>query len=264
MKNKKKVIYSAIGILAIVILSIMIIILSNNGKKTSRSNMNEEEPIDKEQLEIDFNDLFTNEENQYVSTLYKIQEEKSGKYKVDAYIPRIHLDDKIDNEVNSEINSSFVNKILQVYNDSKIYTILKINYATSIQGNKLSVIIKCSLKEGSNAQRTIIKTYNYDIESKEQIKIMDLIQEQKKADLQEEINQKIQLKLKKEATLAEQGYNVYRRDVDSDIYKIENANEFYIKDKILYIIYCYGNNSFTSEVDLIVTKITSKMRKEIE
>ncbi len=72
--------------------------------------------------------------------------------------------------------------------------------------------------------------------------------------MQEEINQKIQLKLK-EATLAEQGYNVYRRDVDSDIYKIENANEFYIKDKILYIIYCYGNNSFTSEVDLIVTKI---------
>lgn len=252
-KNKKKIIYSAIGVLAIAILSIMIIY--NSGKRTNRDKMSEEEPIDKEQLEIEFNDLFTNEENQYVSTLYKIQEEKSGKYKIDAYIPRIHLDNKIDNEVNNEINSSFVNKILQVYNDSKIYTILKINYATSIQDNRLSVIIKCSLKEGSNAQRAIIKTYNYDIESKEKIKIVDLIQEQKKADLQEEINQKIQLKLKKEATLAEQGYNVYRRDVDSDIYKIENANEFYIKDKILYIIYCYGNNSFTSEVDLIVTKI---------
>lgn len=252
-KNKKKIIYSAIGVLAIAILSIMIIY--NSGKRTNRDKMSEEEPIDKEQLEIEFNDLFTNEENQYVSTLYKIQEEKSGKYKIDAYIPRIHLDNKIDNEVNNEINSSFVNKILQVYNDSKIYTILKINYATSIQDNRLSVIIKCSLKEGSNAQRTIIKTYNYDIESKEKIKIVDLIQEQKKADLQEEINQKIQLKLKKEATLAEQGYNVYRRDVDSDIYKIENANEFYIKNKILYIIYCYGNNSFTSEVDLIVTKI---------
>ena len=252
-KNKKKIIYSAIGVLAIAILSIMIIY--NSGKRTNRDKMSEEEPIDKEQLEIEFNDLFTNEENQYVSTLYKIQEEKSGKYKIDAYIPRIHLDNKIDNEVNNEINSSFVNKILQVYNDSKIYTILKINYATSIQDNRLSVIIKCSLKEGSNAQRTIIKTYNYDIESKEKIKIVDLIQEQKKADLQEEINQKIQLKLKKEATLAEQGYNVYRRDVESDIYKIENANEFYIKDKILYIIYCYGNNSFTCEVDLIVTKI---------
>lgn len=252
-KNKKKIIYSAIGVLAIAILSIMIIY--NSGKRTNRDKMSEEEPIDKEQLEIEFNDLFTNEENQYVSTLYKIQEEKSGKYKIDAYLPRIHLDNKIDNEVNNEINSSFVNKILQVYNDSKIYTILKINYATSIQDNRLSVIIKCSLKEGSNAQRTIIKTYNYDIESKEKIKIVDLIQEQKKADLQEEINQKIQLKLKKEATLAEQGYNVYRRDVESDIYKIENANEFYIKDKILYIIYCYGNNSFTSEVDLIVTKI---------
>lgn len=254
-KNSRKIIYSAVGALLILIISIVIIIASHKNNKTNDFKGIEEEQIDKEKLEIDFNDLFNNEENQYVSTLYKIQEEKSGKYKIDAYIPRIHLDNKIDNEVNNEINSSFVNKILQVYNDSKIYTILKINYATSIQDNRLSVIIKCSLKEGSNAQRTIIKTYNYDIESKEKIKIVDLIQEQKKADLQEEINQKIQLKLKKEATLAEQGYNVYRRDVDSDIYKIENANEFYIKDKILYIIYCYGNNSFTSEVDLIVTKI---------
>lgn len=143
-KNKKKIIYSAIGVLAIAILSIMIIY--NSGKRTNRDKMSEEEPIDKEQLEIEFNDLFTNEENQYVSTLYKIQEEKSGKYKIDAYIPRINLDNKIDNEVNNEINSSFVNKILQVYNDSKIYTILKINYATSIQDNRLSVIIKCSLK----------------------------------------------------------------------------------------------------------------------
>ena len=111
-KNKKKIIYSAIGVLAIAILSIMIIY--NSGKRTNRDKMSEEEPIDKEQLEIEFNDLFTNEENQYVSTLYKIQEEKSGKYKIDAYIPRIHLDNKIDNEVNNEINSSFVNKILQV------------------------------------------------------------------------------------------------------------------------------------------------------
>lgn len=254
-KNKKKILYSGIGILAIIIISVLIIILYNNGNRATNRAVKEEEQIDKEQLEIDFNDLFSNEENEYVSTLYKIQEDKSGKYKIDAYIPRIHLDDEIDNKVNSEINSSFVSKILQVYNESEVYTILKVNYATSIQDNKLSIVIKCSLKEGSNAQRTIIKTYNYDIENKEPIEIGNLIQEQKKVDLQEEINQKIQLKLKKENTLAEQGYNVYRRDINSEIYKIENAKEFYIKDNILYIIYCYGNNSFTSEVDLIVTKI---------
>lgn len=254
-KNRKNLIYSAIGVLAIIAISVFIIVIYNKGKKQNNSDLQVEEQIDKEQLEIAFNDLFNNEENEYVSTLYKIQEDKSGKYKIEAYIPRIHLDDEIDNKVNSEINSAFVNKILQVYNESKIYTILRINYATSIQDNKLSIIIKCSLKEGSNAQRTIIKTYNYDIEKKEPIILSDLIQEQKKSDLQEEVNEKIQMKIKKEETLAEQGYNVYRRDSNSDIYKIDNAKEFYIKDKILYIIYCYGNNSFTSEVDLIVTKI---------
>ena len=254
-KNRKNLIYSAIGVLVIIAISVFIIVIYNKGKKQNNSDLQVEEQIDKEQLEIAFNDLFNNEENEYVSTLYKIQEDKSGKYKIEAYIPRIHLDDEIDNKVNSEINSAFVNKILQVYNESKIYTILRINYATSIQDNKLSIIIKCSLKEGSNAQRTIIKTYNYDIEKKEPIILSDLIQEQKKSDLQEEVNEKIQMKIKKEETLAEQGYNVYRRDSNSDIYKIDNAKEFYIKDKILYIIYCYGNNSFTSEVDLIVTKI---------
>ena len=53
-KNKKKIIYSAIGVLAIAILSIMIIY--NSGKRTNRDKMSEEEPIDKEQLEIEFND----------------------------------------------------------------------------------------------------------------------------------------------------------------------------------------------------------------
>lgn len=254
-RNSKKLIYSALGVLLILIISILIIIVNRKNNKSNNAKGTEEEQIDKEQLEIAFNDLFDNEGNEYVSTLYNIQEDKSGKYKIEAVIPRIHIDDEIDNKVNNEINSDFADKILQVYNESEIYTILKLNYATSVQNNKLSIIIKCSLKEGSNAQRTIIKTYNYNIESKEPLKIDDLIQEEKKGDLQEEINQKIQLKLKKENTLAEQGYNVYRRDINSDIYKLENSKDFYIKGNILYIIYCYGNNSFTSEVDLVVTKI---------
>ncbi len=254
-KNSKKIIYSAIGILLIFIISIVIIIVSHKNNKLNDFKETEEEQIDKEQLEIDFNDLFNNEENEYVSTLYKIQEDKSGKYKIEAYIPYIHVDDVIDNKINNEIYSAFADKILQVYNSSQLYTIIKINYATAVENNILSIAIKCVLKEGSNAQRTIIKTYNYNIETSQPITVEELVQEQKRVDLQDEINQKIQMKIKKENTIADQGYNVYRRDENSEIYQLENATEFYIKNNIMYIIYCYGNNSYTSEVDLIITKV---------
>ena len=48
------------------------------------------------------------------------------------------------------------------------------------------------------------------------------------------------------------GYNVYSRDVSNDMYKIENSKEFYLTNDTLYIIYAYGNDNFTSEIDLIV------------
>lgn len=48
---------------------------------------------------------------------------------------------------------------------------------------------------------------------------------------------------------------MYRRDENSEIYILENATEFYVKDNILYIIYSYGNNNYTSKTDLIITTI---------
>ena len=48
---------------------------------------------------------------------------------------------------------------------------------------------------------------------------------------------------------------MYRRNPESSIYILENATEFFVKDGIVYIIYSYGNSSFTSEMDLIIDKI---------
>ena len=53
--------------------------------------------------------------------------------------------------------------------------------------------------------------------------------------------------------LAQLGYKVYTRDVNSDIYKLDNITEFFISnDNVLYIIFAYGNQSNTSEMDLVV------------
>ena len=45
---------------------------------------------------------------------------------------------------------------------------------------------------------------------------------------------------------------MFTRDTKSDIYKIENATEFFVHDNNLYIIYAYGNDKITGEMDLVV------------
>lgn len=252
MRNKKVLIISgAIAILLIVIALITVLLFSRKDKNEIKE---EEKKINVEELETNFSKIFTNGRNEYVNKLYNI-EEKSSKYKIEANVPYVKISDKIDNEINKEINDTFVNKILQVYNESKNYTILTMDYGTSVNGNIVSLMIKFILKEDANAQRTIIKTYNYDIEKGKLIQVTDLIKEQDKAKIQEQITEKIGKEIKREQTIIEQGYQVYRRNQNDPMYLLENATEFYIENDILYIIYSYGNSNYTGEIDLIITKI---------
>lgn len=250
MKNRKLLFFSIIGVV-IVAAVITIIVILNKSEKTELV----EEKLDIEKLEMQFNNMFDNQENEYVSNLYHIEREQSGKYEIEADIPYIHVSNEFDKKINKEINDFFVNKIIQIYNESTSYNILKVYYASSINDNILSIAIKCILKEGRNAQRTIIKTYNYDIENNKEIKITDLLTENKKESLQNKVNEKIKAAIKKDNTIASQGYNIYKRDENSSIYLLENSSEFYIKGNILYVIYCYGNNKYTSEMDLVIDKI---------
>lgn len=251
--KKKLVLIIGIAVLIILIASVTLFLYLKKGKNLEEEKI--EEPIDVERLEEEFKELFDNQGNDFVSTLYKIEDEKSGKYKINVNLPFIHIEEIIDEKINREINDIFVNKLLEIINESQKYTILDMDYCSNVNNNKLSLAIRCVLKEGANAQRTIIKTYNYDIENKKHLSITDVIPEKKIEKVQNEINETIEKEIKKEKAIAEQGYNVYRRDAESDIYKLENVTDFYIKDNILYIIYCYGNNSYTSEIDLIITGI---------
>ena len=250
MKNKKV-------LLAIVTIIIIILILASIYflKKDKKIYYEEEESVDLDKLESEFEELFNNQENQYVETLYNIEEEKTGEYKININIPYVHIQNEIDNKINGQINDIFVNKVLQIINESESYNILTVDYATAINDNILSLAIRCILKEGGKAQRTIIKTYNYDIENLNEVTIMEIIQEEKTDEIQNKIIEEVEKQIKREETIIAQGYNIYRRDKNSDVYKIENATEFYIKDNILYIIYSYGNNNYTSEVDLVLNKI---------
>ena len=48
------------------------------------------------------------------------------------------------------------------------------------------------------------------------------------------------------------GYTIYSRDVNNEIYNIENIDDFYVTKDSLYIIFAYGNQANTSEKDVIV------------
>ena len=46
---------------------------------------------------------------------------------------------------------------------------------------------------------------------------------------------------------------MYERDLKSDMYKIENTTNYFLtQDGYIYIIYCYGNNDYTNEMDIII------------
>lgn len=247
MRNKKNLLIFAV--IAILLISIILVITI---KKEPQNNEN---IINIEKLEMEFSSLFNNNENQYVKNLYHIENEKSGQYRITANIPYVNIENEIGNKINKEINDIFTQKLLQVVNKSEKFTVLNMDYTTSTNKNILSLVIRCVVKEGNNSQRTIIKTYNYDIENNKEIEIMEIIPIDKTTEIQNQINQEIEKKIKKEESIIRQGYNVYRRDKQSEIYKLENATEFYIRDNIIYLIYCYGNNNYTSEIDLIINQL---------
>ena len=71
-------------------------------------------------------------------------------------------------------------------------------------------------------------------------------------DVQNKIKQEIENEQKKVEDLKSLGYEIFERDLESEMYNIENSDEFFIKDGKIYIIYPYGNNDLTSEMDLVI------------
>ena len=70
--------------------------------------------------------------------------------------------------------------------------------------------------------------------------------------MQNKINKNIQEEQKKAEDLIELGYNVFSRDIKSETYKIENIKEYFIYNNNIYIIFAYGNDQMTSEMDLVI------------
>ena len=52
---------------------------------------------------------------------------------------------------------------------------------------------------------------------------------------------------------AELGYSVYKRNSSDSMYNVDNITEFFLgEDDVLYVIFAYGNQNQTNEMDIVV------------
>lgn len=198
------------------------------------------------------------ENKELVYTSYTNTDKKEGNYDFTVNIPAINLKSENIGEINSEINSIFKKKVNNIVKSDEVkMTVYTVNYTAYLNSNILSLVIKSTLKEENTPQRVIVKGYTYNLSTGEEIDLKDLmlIKQINNNDIEKEIKKVINNKNSENQKLIELGYNVFKRDTNSEIYKTENIdNFFYGPEGVIYIIYAYGNSEFTSEVDIVPVK----------
>lgn len=265
LKNKIIIIITSIVLICAIAIAIGVYAQVTN-RKVIGSKENQNGNDNHEELETTFDEIFTNEIKKestakqninYEDMLYcayNINEEKAN-YSIDAKIPLFKLENDVTKEINKKIYDTFANTIANIVQNATVHTTFNLDYVAYANNNILSLVIRCKYKDGSNPQRDIIMTYNYDVEQNKVINIDEAIQYKglNKEDVQKRVLDKIKEKNVQMRTISNQGYNVYMRNEEEDIYKIENTPNFFIgQDNYLYLVYAYGNKNFTSEIDLVI------------
>ena len=230
-----------------------------------------EEQDEYNELKSEFSSLFTNQlENLQGEdvNIEKIQddydiivtaytyEKNEDNCSLDVAIPYINIDNEITKGYNSETRSKFKDTAGAYSEGGNSESIIyNVRYKAYLQNNILSLVIESELKEGDKSQKIEIKTYNYDIVEQKEVTLEDLL-ELKGVTVSEassKIREEIEEVQEQNNVYAEQGYNLYTRDIESEIYEIENTENFFLgNDGMLYVVYAYGNTDYTSEMDIII------------
>ena len=279
--NKRYILYGAIVLVCIIciILAVYHQIFSgkvhneSENKLSVKENVVIEEPTENpKNVLAEFNNLFTNsfdkqgsttsnvkklegfEEEDYIYTAYEYKTDTEN-YSLDLKLPVVNIEGKVAGDLNQNTQNIFVDKANSIMKGTEKYTIYTVEYCGFINDNILSLVIKATLKEGTSAQRVMVQTYNYDMENNTVLKLNDVLG---KYNLKiQDINKKIDKQVKEASEQAETiakatGQIVYTRVLNDSMYTTDNANNFFIgKDGQIYIVYAYGNNNQTSEMDVI-------------
>lgn len=244
---------------------------NNNIQNPDNSINNEIKPKTQEEIKSQLNSLFTNEiiSNDYdetnlqkrdaskgiVYSAYDIQKQE-GNYELDVHLPVININDSVATDFNKMTQSIFANKASEILNNK--YTekvIYSVDYISYVNDNILSLVIKSTLKQGNNPQRVIVQAYNYNLETGEKVQLVDVLAKRNiiQSDCQNKIHEIVTKAQEEAQVLVQSGYTVYNRNLSDSMYQISNISTFFLgKNKELYIIFAYGNQNFTSEMDVVL------------
>ncbi len=278
MKFKKRQITMYVGVISICIISIILAIYIQFygrvdlekvftdaqsgflGKTTQQIN----------ELEVNFEKIFNNsvtnvsdmnnrkrmdEEYGIIYSGYIKNETVDTKYSIDVEIPLVNIENDEVRNFNIQTQDSFYQKAIDIQNNQNIQnTIYTVEYTANIYNDILSLVIISNLKEGSNPQRVIIQTFNYDLRNNKVISLEEVfdIENIEVETVQERINEKIEVEQNKTEDLLSLGYEIYSRNTNDPMYEISKETQFYINSNEIYIIYAYGNSLNTSEYDIVI------------
>ncbi len=277
MKNKK-IIFILVGALCVLALIAGIYAQffigsshNDNTQNTDNDINNEIKPKTQEVIKSQLASLFTNEliSNNYdetkiqkkdaskgiVYSAYDIQKQEEN-YELNVHLPVINIKSEVANDFNKITQSVFVNKTSEILNNK--YTervIYSVDYISYINDNILSLVIKSTLKQGNNPQRIIIQTYNYNLATGEKIQLVDVLAKKNiiQSDCQNKIHEIVTKAQEEAEVLVQSGYTVYNRNLSDSMYQIANISTFFLgQNGELYIIFAYGNQNFTSEMDVVL------------
>lgn len=271
--NKRRIIIYSIAIFACILAIVVVIgiqILGNDvvdnffGVSKITKKTEEEE----NRLKANFDTLFQNQlENNsscevkkidknkdIVYTNYENTDKSANNYEMNVNLPYINIKNQSVQDYNENIKNIFQAKAEEVLKSTNSNVIYTVKYEAYIENNILSLIIYSDLKQDASAQRIIIQTFNFNLETNKELTLEDIIKiyELDEKTVQDKIDNEIKTEEKKAEDLKTLGYNVFTRDTKSDMYKIKNATEFFVHNNNLYIIYAYGNDKLTSERDIVV------------
>ena len=272
MPRKRIALYITVAVICVLAITIVIgvQILGNDiidnffgvTKLTKRSEQEENEL--KTNFENLFQNQFENEENtittnkiekdkDIVYTYYQ-KDESTENYEININLPYINIENDQVKNFNEEISNTFESKSEEIINENSQNSIYTVKYFASIKNNILSVALYSDLKQGTNAQRVIIETLNYNLNENKIMSLEDILNtyDLNENEVQNKINEDIKEEQRKADELRELGYDIFSRDINSNIYEIKNITEYFIYNENIYIVFAYGNNQLTTEMDIVI------------
>ena len=182
-------------------------------------------------------------------------EEQVDHYEVNIHLPVMNISNDVVAEFNNTTQTIFANKAAEILNSQSTQnTIYSVDYTAYINGDVLSLVIQSTLKEGNNPQRVIVQTYNYNLATGEKVEATDLLSQKNliQSEVQNKIEETVQKAQQEAEILVQSGYSVYNRNLENQMYQLNNLSTYFLGPTgDLYIIFAYGNNNFTSEMDIV-------------